>query len=242
MVRKVEQRGQELVAFIETGLREKVYTDVDVISVENCRKLLDVRNQALRLKEHGSVKISSLHYKTFRDTSLFFEPELDKRLDPDDMRLQWKLFNEVLEEVITIHINLSSLDILKLLLNPKKGKFKGIEGVLSVLVRAAVAKGGVESVCESMVGVMEAHTPSLRAILDQRRLEDELLVAWNGEDVYHCEAVVKEALGTYWGQCKSLANREGHFIRRSENIESYVTSEAVDSQANKPAKLSFMTQ
>ena len=81
-----------------------------------------------------------------------------------------------------------------------------------------MAKGGVESVCESMVSVMEAHTPSLRAILDQKRLEDELMVAWNGEDVYHCEAVVKEALGTYWGQCKSLANREGHFIRRSENI------------------------
>ena len=109
VVRKVEQRGQELVAFIERGLREKVYTDVDVISVENCRKFLDVRNQALRLKEHGSVKISSLHYKTFRDTSLFFEPELDKRLDPDDMRLQWKLFNEVLEDLITIHYISTSL-------------------------------------------------------------------------------------------------------------------------------------
>ena len=67
--------------------------------------------------------------------------------------------------------------------------YRGVEGVLSILVRAAVARGGLESVCETMVSVMEAHTPSLRGILDQRRLEDEILVAWNGEDVFHCDQV-----------------------------------------------------
>ena len=58
-----------------------------------------------------------------------------------------------------------------------------------ILQRPAVARGGLESVCETMVSVMEAHTPSLRGILDQRRLEDEILVAWNGEDVFHCDQV-----------------------------------------------------
>ena len=43
--------------------------------------------------------------------------------------------------------------------------------------------------CVVAVSVMEAHTPSLRGILDQRRLEDEILVAWNGEDVFHCDQV-----------------------------------------------------
>ena len=137
---------------------------------------------------------------------------------------------------------LSSLDLMNLLIDPKKELFRGIEGVLSVLVRAAVAKGGMESVCESIMSVMEAHTPSLRAILNQERLEDEVMVAWNGEDVFHCDAVVKEALDSYWGQCKMVTNRGGgHFIRRSDNINNYMVSKDVDSQVKKHVKLSTMT-
>ena len=77
----------------------------------------------------------------------------------------------------------------------------GIEDVLCILVRAAVAKGGVESVVESIVSVVEAHTPSSRGILNQERLNDEGLVAWSGdspvdhifpivEDVVHCNPLV----------------------------------------------------
>lgn len=53
--------------------------------------------------------------------------------------------------------------------------------------------------------------------------------------------MVEEALGTYWAKSKDLANRGGHFVRRSQNIQGYITSAAVDSQAKKPPKLSVMT-
>ena len=53
---------------------------------------------------------------------------------------------------------------------------------------------------------------------------------------------MKEALGTYWAKTKDLAKRGGHFVRRSENIHGYVTSAAVDNQANKPPKLFVMTE
>ena len=177
-----------------------------------------------------------------RAENVTWQPQLDTRLDSDDLKLQWRKYNKVLEEMQVTSNNkeLSSLDLMKLLIDPKK-MFRGIEGVLSVLVRAAVAKGGVESVCESMVCVMEAHTPSLSAIINQERLEDEVMVAWNGEDVFHCDAVVKEALDSYWGKCKMVTNRGGHFIRRSDNINSYIVSEAVDSQVKKHVKLSTMT-
>ena len=92
-----------------------------------------------------------------------------------------------------------------------------------------------------MVSVVEAHTPSSRAILDQQRLEDEIQVAWNGEDTFHCDAVVTEALASYWGSCKTLGNREGHFIR-SEDIKTYAISKAVYSQKNQSAKLAVMVK
>ena len=82
-------------------------------------------------------------------------------------------------------------------------------------MRAAVAKGGVESVVESMVSVGEAHTPASRGIILQNRLEDETIVSWNGEDVMHCDPIVKEDMRAYINQYKMQSNREGHFVRRN---------------------------
>ena len=66
--------------------------------------------------------------------------------------------------------SISSHAMMKLLLDPALKHYKGIEGALSVLVVALVAKGGVESVVESMVSVMEAHSSPLRGLLDQTRI------------------------------------------------------------------------
>ena len=49
------------------------------------------------------------------------------------------------------------------------------------------------------------------------------------EDIYHCDYVVKEALGAYLSKCKREGDMEGHFIRRSSDIKSYLVSKAVDS-------------
>ena len=102
--------------------------------------------------------------------AVFFEPENSDQVDPDEMRTQWGLYN------------MSSLDILCMI--PRryfaiasiyKSTFssKGIQDALTILVQAAVAKGGVELVVESMVSVVEAHTLSSPGILNQERLEDE---------------------------------------------------------------------
>ena len=45
---------------------------------------------------------------------------------------------------------------------------------------------------------------------------------------------------SYWKASKSLANQDGHFIRRSQNVKTYLISESVDAQLKKPAKLSVM--
>ena len=78
--------------------------------------------------------------------------------------LHCRSYNEVLGKIIENKKDLTSPGCFKVLVDPKKGVYKGIYGVLSILVWAKVANAGVEFVCESMVSVMEVHTPSQRAI------------------------------------------------------------------------------
>ena len=83
---------------------------------------------------------------------------------------------------------MSSLEILRILIDPKKDLYryfaiasiyksrfssKGIKDALNMLVQAAVAKGGVELVVESMVSVVGAQTLSSQGFLNQQRSEDE---------------------------------------------------------------------
>ena len=233
----VEARIVALVKFLSHGLREEVYISYEVIQIEHSRTLLNLKSHKESIIEHGAARISGLHYKQVQTAALFFEPDLDTRVEPDDLRLQWRAFNEVLEGMES-QAEESSIYILGKLVDPKAELYFGIQSVLSILVQAVVAMGGLESVCESMVSVVEAHTPASRAILDQKRVEDEVMVAWSGEDTFHCDSVVKEALETYWGSCKTLSNRDGHIVRRSDHIKSYLVSKTVDSSLKKPAKLS----
>jgi len=89
---------------------------------------------------------------------------------------------------------------------------------------------------------MEAHSSPLRGLLDQTRIENEMMVAWNGEDLYHCDSVVKEALESYLSDCKQDGDKEGHFVRRSSNVKSYIVSKSVDSKLVCPPKLPVMAQ
>ena len=60
----------------------------------------------------------------------------------------------------------------------------------------------------------------------------EILVSWNGEDTYHCDGVVREAMKVY----------KGNFIRRSGKVKDYLVSKAIDSEVKKPAKLKYMAK
>ena len=72
--------------------------------------------------------------------------------------------------------------------------------MISILIRAAVAKGGDESLVESMVIVVEAHTPSSKGKPNQESLEDEVMVAWIGEDVMNCDSLVRETMMSFTSQ------------------------------------------
>ena len=128
VVEKVGERGINLVKFLFEGLKEKVYEKEEITYIENCRRILDIKSHVRKIKEHGAVKISGLQLKTFREVVVFFEPDIDNRVDPDELRVQWRLYNSVLERLLGIKsmglINMSSIDILRALIDPKKELFR----------------------------------------------------------------------------------------------------------------------
>ena len=52
-----------------------------------------------------------------------------------------------------------------------------------------------------------------------------------GIDSMQC-TVVREGLSTYWANSRRVGDRQGHWIRRSEDIHSYTVSKSVDSLGN----------
>ena len=58
-MRTVGRGAKEMLVFLFKGLKEKVYTNTDIIRVENCRKLLDLSRQVRMLKMRGPVIIPS---------------------------------------------------------------------------------------------------------------------------------------------------------------------------------------
>ena len=58
-------------------------------------------------------------------------------------------------------------------------------------------RGGVESLVESMVSLVEAHITSSRGIIFPKRLDDATIVSCYGEEIIHCFPLVKEAMRAY---------------------------------------------
>ena len=108
------------------------------------------------------------------------------------------------------------------------------------MARAGLCKG-IESVVESWVSIAEHHSSKLRN-LSQKRLEHEMMIAINGPEVVHCDSMVKEAIAMYWSSSKMTGNREGHWVRRSNNIKCYTVSKAVDSIVTKDPRIPAISQ
>lgn len=169
---------------------------------------------------------------------MFFERDLLTRISAEEMRLQYKEFVRRMEELNEEVDSLDSTALFSLFLDPQNNLYKGIEAVLAVMANSGLVMG-LESVVESWVSVMEHHNNPKRC-LSQQRLENELMIAVNGPTVAHCDSVVDEAIDLYWSKAKRVGERGGHWIRKSDNIRSFITSKAVDSLVNEKPEVPFM--
>ena len=240
IIQKTNSRAKFVVDFLHTGLDEKVYNAEDKIVINHTRTLTDLKTTAIKVSSFGAAQTASLGWRKFLEAGKFFEQDLVCRMGVDEIRIQFReLYRRVEATFKGEDISkLSSLDILGRFLSSKGELSKDIEGVLSIIARAAVCTS-VESIVESWVSQVEHHSPAGR-VLSQDRLEDEAMVAINGPQLVHADEVIKGAMRAQWADSKNRNNVDGHFIRRSSNIRSYAVSRAVDRIVKKPAKLRFM--
>ena len=263
IVKTVEKRALDVVEYLKTGLKERVFKAEDIKIIENIRVLVDLENLQEKVSNSGAVHTSVINFNKFFDAAKKLNPTLEEECDEQEIKLQYREFLRRLEEFareqdirrkeVSLDVENNkrkivkeqpifdqgnkSLEILDKFLDPRNELFKDIEIILRVLARAAVCKS-VESVVESWISVMEGHDTAVRN-LDPNRLEDEMIVSINGPNVAHCQSIVKEAMSHYWGQSKKK-DRCGHFVRRSGNVKSWMVSKAVDGLRKAPSKLPFM--
>ena len=60
-----------------------------------------------------------------------------------------------------------------------------------------------------------------------------MMIACNGPPVQHSMSVVEGAMTRHWMKALRVKDRGGHFIRRSENVKSFLVSKAVDAVSKK---------
>ena len=106
--------------------------------------------------------------------------------------------------------------ILEMLLDSKMRVFGGIESIMSILCRAALTMS-----VESRVLIMEHHS-SKRGPLSENSMVEEVVMAINGPEVVHCDAVVGETI-------RVLTKSDNvHFVRRSDSVKPWIVSKSVD--------------
>ena len=132
----------------------------------------------------------------------------------------------------------TSMEIFQLLFDSKNNKYQGTEHILAIVGRAMVSMS-VESMAESWISVLEAHSTKTRG-LEQLSMEVEMMVAVNGPECVHSSSVVEEALSLYWSKAKLNSQKEGHFFRTWGKKKEFVVSKVVDGLAADEAKRGFL--
>ena len=180
--------------------------------------------------EKGAIAVTHIMWDKFLRAAKFIDFKLEDRISVEELRLEYRHFLHVLEDLsddVAIR-KMSSLDLLAKLLHPDSQLYQNIETVMSVIVTAALVRS-VEACVEGWMSVLERHSSKTRG-LSQDRLELEMWIALNGPDVVHCAKVIEEALSDYWNDTH---HQFGHFVRKSENIKSYIVSKSVDNLRKK---------
>lgn len=235
----VTNRASTVLTFLHTGL-SSIYSGTDIAQIESIRRLLDFKFFTEAVERSGASNTATVHFRGWVDAAKLLQPDLLIRISAEELRSQFRRFMAKLEELAPTLNKLENLKIFSLFLDPSLHHYTDIQSVLAIMANASVAMG-LESVVESWVSVMEHHNSSVRS-LTQDRLEQECMVAINGPVEVQCDSVVQEALASYWGRQSMVANRAGHWVRRSEDIRHYAISEAVDTIVNKPPSVPFMAE
>ena len=242
IIRITNKRAHDVVEFLESGLSEVVYNAHDKLIISHVRTLTDLRSVMNKVSQYGAAQTAGLQWKRFLEAGKFMEQGLVCRINADELRTQFRQFYRSLEDMSKEKraLELVSLEIFARFMSSKGLLSKDVEGVLSVIARAAVCTS-VESIVETWVSTIEHHSPKGRA-LSQDRLEAETAVAINGPELVHADQLISQAMKIHFEKAKSVKERAGYFVRRTANVQQWIISEAVDTELKKPAKITFMKE
>ena len=154
------------------------------------------------------------------------------------MRGQYFDYCQVLS---SLEEKLESMQIFRLLFDPKAELYKGIQGILRVVARAMVSMS-VESVAEGWISILESHKTKARNSIGETALESLMAIAVNGPEPAKCNAIVKEAQVIYWSKATRAEEREGHYVRRWVRAKNYKVSAVVDRLNNVTTKRGFLVE
>jgi hypothetical protein len=228
IIKSVIKRMEDVTEYLHLGLGE-VYDNKDREVVEKLRTVLSLDRVIMLTKEMSVAVVMQREVSKFIEASQFIDEDFDIKYDITEMRMQ---YHDFLEKIADIgkqkkSSELSSLEIMVIMMNTEEKTWKGCEAVLDILCKAATMKS-VESVVESWVSVLEHHSSKSRPLKDST-IHDEMMISINGPLLQHSQNIVEETIRQYWGKLRT-GLMTGHFTRRSEDIRllRVQTSKVVD--------------
>jgi hypothetical protein len=156
------------------------------------------------------------------------------------MRRQYFDYCQVLSST-SLEEKLESMQIFRLLFDPKAELYKGIQGILSVVARAMVSMS-VESVAEGWISILESHKTKARNRIEDTTLESLMAIAINGPEPAKCNSIVNEAQVIYWSKATRAEERDGHYVRRWVGAKNHKVSAVVDRLNKVTTKRGFLVE
>eukprot|EP00794_Sanderia_malayensis_P014467 gene14467-15971_t len=222
--KQVHERLEMLIATLHSGLKEEVFDDQAITVINHTKTVLNLPEVAAKLKDPdgGYIKNAVINGPLFVDAIRSVPVRSLNNVSDDELKRQYRLFFKKLEE-LTKQSSLEELrvtdpkSILKQFFDPKLALFTEIEMVMQAISVCCV-KVSCESVLESLVSIFENHFDARRN-MNEESTTQEFLIAINGPNLSHADAVIKEAMNSYWRSKGST----WHFFRTSvlEQLKEY---------------------
>ena len=229
----VSQRLEEVLVYLSEGLEAKVFDKKTKEELKYLDSLLDSAGLQKKIKSSSPSLVSSLMWDEFYKAA----KRIDSKMEVDEVELR-REFREYCRVLGSLPGSPNSMEIFELMFDAKNNKYQGSEHILAIVGRAMVSMS-VESMADSWISVLEAHSTKTRG-LEQLSMETEMMVAVNGPECVFSSSVVEEALSLYWTKATLESQREGHFFRTWGRRKEFLVSKVVDGMTASEARRGFL--
>lgn len=235
----VSSELHDLTSYIAQELTSNVYTEDDLILLNDIQVLTDLKLLATKIKLKGIPFTAASVTDKFVISAQKLVFELQD-VSPTELKFQYRRFLEKIDELIKFMPSkdfkgLKSSCIIKKFLSSKAAFFRDIEIILHAVTVAATIMS-VESVCESLTSKYEYHNNRRRPISEETA-HHEMIISVNGPLPTKCDSIINNALNQFF-----VKQNDWHFLRKGHNVKDWFVSKTVDKVMSKSSSLPFMDE